>query len=81
MGSKFKATIFLLLMYSQLMASYLLIPMDESQKNHLKAYGIAFWSLEQKIQISWLLNYRGGSFLLKNHPDIVNEMVGSKYTC
>ncbi len=41
-----------------------LIPMDESQTNHLKAYGIAFWALEQGAQVEWLLNYRGGSFLM-----------------
>jgi hypothetical protein len=35
-----------------------------SQKNHLKAYGIAFWVLENNVEIEWLLNYRGGSFLV-----------------
>jgi len=46
-------------------ASYILIPMDaETQKDHLKAYGITYWSLEKKIKVKWLLNYRGGSFLL-----------------
>ena len=46
------------------MASYLLIPMDEdNQKDHLKAYGIAFWTLENDLTVDWLLNYRGGSFL------------------
>ena len=43
--------------------AYVLIPMDESQENHLKAYGIAFWVLKQEIEVSWLLNYRGGSFM------------------
>ncbi len=44
---------------------YLLIPMDEeSQTNHLKAYGIAFLSLEKSQEVEWLLNYRGGSFLM-----------------
>jgi hypothetical protein len=42
-------------------ASYLLIPMDDSQNNHLKAYGIAYWALEQEQTVDWLLNYRGGS--------------------
>ncbi|NQY29686.1 MAG: asparagine synthetase B [Flavobacteriaceae bacterium] len=46
-------------------ASYILIPMDaESQKNHLKAYGITYWLLEKQQKVKWLLNYRGGSFLL-----------------
>ena len=48
----------------------LLIPMDESQQNHIKSYGIAYWVLEQKLPIEWLLNYRGGSFLMDNLPSI-----------
>ncbi|MGB0424664.1 MAG: asparagine synthetase B, partial [Flavobacteriales bacterium] len=54
-------------------ASKILIPMDESQANHLKAYGIAFWVLENNIEVEWLLNYRGGSFMIGNFPDIVSE--------
>lgn len=50
---------------SQSYAAWLLIPMDESQKNHLKAYGIAYWLLEKKVEVNWLLNYRGGSYLLR----------------
>jgi len=46
-------------------ASYLLIPMDKSQKDHLKAYGIAYWVVTHEIEVSWLLNYRGGSFMMK----------------
>ena len=46
-------------------ASSILIYMDEGQKNHLKAYGIAYWSIKQKADVDWLLNYRGGSFLIK----------------
>jgi hypothetical protein len=47
-------------------ASKLLIPMDLSQSNHLRAYGLAYWVLmpEQAQSAEWLLNYRGGSFLL-----------------
>ena len=49
----------------QIHASYILIPMDaESQKNHLKAYGITYWTLNKQENVKWLLNYRGGSFLL-----------------
>ncbi|AOR27509.1 asparagine synthetase B [Formosa sp. Hel1_33_131] len=49
----------------QIHASYILIPMDaESQKNHLKAYGITYWTLHKQENVKWLLNYRGGSFLL-----------------
>ena len=54
-------------------ASKILIPMDESQQNHLKAYGIAFWVLQNDIEVEWLLNYRGGSFMIENYPDISNE--------
>lgn len=57
-------------------SNYLLIPMDEeSQKNHLKSYGIAFWSLEQEVEIEWLLNYRGGSFLIPYYDLIKKECV------
>lgn len=45
-------------------ASYILVPMDGSQTNHLKAYGVAFQSLKAENTVQWLLNYRGGSFLL-----------------
>jgi len=46
-------------------ASYILIPMDaEGQKNHLKAYGISYWVLNKQQNVKWLLNYRGGSFLI-----------------
>lgn len=47
--------------------------MDESQANHLKAYGIAYWVLQNKIPLEWLLNYRGGSFLCDNYGDIAKE--------
>jgi len=45
----------------------------DSQKNHLKAYGIAYWVLEQQYKVSWLLNYRGGSFLLPDTENIRKE--------
>ena len=54
-------------------AGSLLIPMDEVQKNHLKAYGIAYWALQQDVEITWLVNYRGGSFLFPNLKPIDNE--------
>lgn len=56
-------------------AAHLLIPMDESQSNHLKAYGIAYWILTQDVKVDWLLNYRGGSFMVKNQQLIENECV------
>ncbi len=55
--------------------AYLLIPMDESQKDHLKSYGIAYWVLSKEIEVKWLLNYRGGSFFMKHYPDIQAECV------
>lgn len=55
-------------------ASFILLPMDESsQQNHLKAYGITYWSLDKQFKVSWLLNYRGGSFLLPDAPEIRKE--------
>ncbi|MCH8903063.1 MAG: asparagine synthetase B [Bacteroidetes bacterium] len=47
-------------------ASYILIPMDDAQINHLKAYGITYWILSHDIDVDWLLNYRGGSFAVKH---------------
>lgn len=58
------------------MASYILLPMDaDAQKNHLKAYGITYWALERQLKVKWLLNYRGGSFLLPDLEDIRKECV------
>jgi hypothetical protein len=56
-------------------ASFILIPMDDSQKNHLKAYGIAYWALKGELEIHWLLNYRGGSFMIPNAKAVANECV------
>ena len=47
--------------------------MDLAQKDHLKAYGIAYWILTQDINVEWLLNYRGGSFMLDEFPAITRE--------
>ncbi len=55
-------------------ASFVLLPMDESsQQNHLKAYGITYWCLNNQYKASWLLNYRGGSFLLPDSEEIRKE--------
>lgn len=52
----------------------ILLPMDEtSQINHLKAYGITYWALDKSYKASWLLNYRGGSFLLPDTEEIRRE--------
>lgn len=59
---------------SNVFASYILIPMDvEGQKEHLKAYGITYWTLERNAKVKWLLNYRGGSFLLPDSEEIKRE--------
>lgn len=55
-------------------ANFILIPMDyESQSNHLKAYGITYWLLEQQQKVQWLLNHRGGSFLTSYSDDLKRE--------
>ncbi|KYG81304.1 asparagine synthetase B [Roseivirga seohaensis] len=56
-------------------ASKILIPMDLSQSNHLKAYGIAYWVLSKDASIDWMLNFRGGSFLLPSSAAIEKELV------
>ncbi len=59
-----------------LMARYIFIPMDETrQANHLKAYGIAYWVLTYEVEVDWLLNYRGGSFMFKHNQNFENELV------
>ena len=56
-------------------ASKIMLPMDESQTNHLKAYGIAYWVLQKDIEVDWLLNYRGGSFMFQYYQDFENELI------
>lgn len=51
----------------------LLVPMDDGQSNHLKAYGLTYWVLDRKLTAEWLLNYRSGSFLLPDRPDVRRE--------
>ena len=64
----------LLLISFSVKANFILLPMDDvSQKNHLKAYGITYWCLDKQYKASWLLNYRGGSFLLPDAPEIRKE--------
>ena len=66
--------IFLISIYSY--GNYILIPMDkDNQANHLKAYGIAYWVLQNNLEVDWLLNYRGGSFLTKDINEISSECI------
>ncbi len=61
---------------SEVLANKILIPMDESQRNHLKAYGITFWLLkEHETEVEWLLNFRGGSFMFSASQNFINECV------
>ena len=54
-------------------ASSILIPMDDEQKDCLKSYGIAFWTLKNGEEVDWLLNYRGGSFMMAYNKKIEDE--------
>jgi hypothetical protein len=72
---KWVSTALLLWVGMTMWASRILVPMDDSQANHLKAYGVAFWVLENGVEVEWLLNYRGGSFLMPNIGEIENECV------
>lgn len=55
--------IFILFSFAKSYSNFVLIPMDSRQANHLKAYGIAYWHLKADKELSWLVNYQGGSFL------------------
>jgi hypothetical protein len=70
---KIPLTIVFIILSIAARASSILIYMDEDQKNHLKAYGIAFWSIKQQADVSWLLNYRGGSFLIGYNKTVEDE--------
>jgi len=65
--------LFLLLSCSSF-ASRILIPMDENQKNHLKAYGVAFWILQKDIEVDWLLNFKAGSFMFGYEQSYEREL-------
>ena len=72
-GRKWLMLFMLLLLIQTAQAAFILIPMDEKQTNHLKAYGVAFWTLEKGVEVKWLLNYRGGSFLIQQQQAISSE--------
>lgn len=55
-------------------AAMILVPMDHTQQEHLKAYGIAYWVLAHGVDVDWLLNYRGGSFAFKYFPEFEKEL-------
>lgn len=62
-----------LLLAACLVHAEILIPMDMTQSNHLKAYGIAFQALKEQYVVKWLLNYRGGSFLFPDVEAVVSQ--------
>ncbi|MDG2366200.1 MAG: asparagine synthetase B [Candidatus Marinimicrobia bacterium] len=63
----------IIFLFEFIFSQKILIPMDQVQKDHLKAYGTTFWVLGEKIKVEWLLNYRGGSFLMDSYPKIEQE--------
>ncbi len=69
----FKSIIIGLFCLSAASAQKLLIPMDLTQTDHLKSYGIAYWVLSKGGTVDWLLNYRGGSFMLDYSNEIAAE--------
>ncbi len=71
----------LFFLFAHAHASYLLIPMDDVQKNHLKSYGIAYWALQRDVEVTWLLNYRGGAFMMKHADAIERECRLRGVTC
>jgi hypothetical protein len=71
---KYGRLLFLLLVFiAVLKGNSILIPMDDSQSNHLKAYGLIYWVLQQGAEGDWLLNYRGGSFRTADRSTIREE--------
>jgi hypothetical protein len=69
----YRILFYFILFSFKLNAASIIIPMDAEQKNHLKAYGIAYWVLQHEVEVQWLLNYRGGSFMIKDSKEIQSE--------
>lgn len=70
-----RLTLLFLCVYAFIKGNTILLPMDDQQKNHLKAYGLAFSILQQGSEVDWLLNYRGGSFMISYSSKLHNECV------
>jgi hypothetical protein len=71
----FFSILFFILLAMRVQAATLLIPMDDEQKNHLKAYGLTYWVLSKGLTADWLLNYRGGSFAIPYSETLEKECV------
>jgi hypothetical protein len=68
-----RVIVFIIIAFNILQAQFILIPMDLKQTDHLKSYGIAYWILEHNVNVEWLLNYRGGSFLFPHSSTFESE--------
>ena len=68
-----KYLIYFAIFYSSLFSQKILIPMDNNQNDHLKAYGLIYWTLQKEIKVNWLLNYKNGSFIIDNNNMIAKE--------
>ncbi|WP_116125827.1 asparagine synthetase B [Lewinella sp. IMCC34183] len=81
MRRKLTLLLLLLVFATAARASTILIPMDDTQTDHLKAYGITYWVLSNEIEAWWLLNYRGGSFAFPHSRAFERECLtrGVKY--
>ena len=66
-------TVFTASLAADAVAQHLLVPMDDDQTNHLRAYGLAYWALQRSETVEWLLNYRAGSFLMRDAAGIRRE--------
>ena len=66
----FKKYLYCFLLFSMCLSQKVLIPMNNTQNDHLKAYGLVYFMLNKNHNVEWLLNYKGGSFLL-NYNDIL----------
>ncbi len=64
----------LIVISNSTVAQKILVPMDLQQTDHLKAYGVAYWTLEKGSNVEWLLNYRGGSFMMDDVPAVRREL-------
>ena len=68
-----KYLLYIIFFCSFLFSQKILIPMDNNQNDHLKAYGLIYWTLQKEIKVDWLLNYRNGSFIIDNNNMITKE--------
>ncbi len=73
--SRLIAALLLVFLHASLFAAQIILPMDQAQRNHLKAYGMAYYVLTHDVEVSWLLNYRGGSFMFEHHEAFEQELI------